>query len=886
MSASIANESPRHRRHASAAAVLAALALMASGQAPAADDAKSVAELQGENARLRQELEALKGQTGGAPAATATTAAEAANPSAKPKANQPTAADGIVALEKVVVTSRHREESAQDVPIPVSVVSGATLDRDGSKTVTDFTREAPNLLVNAPNARQTSIAIRGLGKNSANDSMEASVGVIVDGVFMSHVGASWGDFVDLDQLEVARGPQGTLLGKNTTLGVLNIVTKKPTFAPEATVEAQFGQRSTIIGKATIANTIAPDVLAYRASVYSDRSDGTLQNDFQSSERWLERNRSGGRLQFLLTPSAEVSARIIIDGSQSQERINVAPTMLDPATFASGASRTAGTGTTYSSRLARSYFNGYVPLIGYNDRIDTNDARPLIFHQSGGSAEINWDLGSHTLTSITAYRVQDFDAKNDGDLTHFAIGRNGSQVNGSQASQEFRLASQIGGPVDYQVGAYYLRADVASTQRNLYGEDAGAFYATNAQYATLNATAAGKVLLRDSLKGLYYTTGTHAITDSLAGFGQANWHLTDQATLTAGLRVTNEKKTNGDSKTLVTNGADLAAEGAAIGALAGEIAAARAIRGGTAAYTSGILKSPLTFGSVAGTPLNETSTSWLLSPSYKLADNVLLYASAGYGEKSGAVQFDTSSTAASTTVALPANVKPEKALDFELGAKSLFLDRALMLNANLYQTTVTDYQANLAVWDPLANAGAGAYASQLGNVPKVRARGLELESIYRATQGLTLSLNASFNDARYASFDKAPCPAELNLGASSCNNTGKTLPYAPKVIANVGIDYRHAVSDQFTGRVYLTNTYRSQANWNSSLSSYGEQSAYTLTDAGFGIATRDGKYDFAFGGKNIFDKVYVTDIGSYSTSGGIGYTLGDRRYFGLVFRGKI
>lgn len=763
------------------------------------------------------------------------------------------------ALEKVVVSSRNREEIAQDVPIPVTVIGGKTLERDNAVTVTDFTQKAPNLLVNAPNARQTSIAIRGLGKNSANDSMEASVGVIVDNVFVSHVGMSWADFADLDRIEIARGPQGTLLGKNTTLGVLNIVTKLPTWTPEYSIETSVSSRDGMGLKGTASGPIQEGVLAYRASVYAQKRDGILSNDSQSGETWLETNRLGGRMQFLLTPSSDVSARIIVDKSQANERINIDPYQVDPTTFADGTVRT----TTYSTRMARDYFGGYKPIIGSRDRIDTNDARPLLTKQEGISAEVNWNINDFTLTSITAYRGLDFDAKNDGDQTPFSIVRNGTLLNTKGYTQELRLTSPVGGKIDYQVGMFALYSDASSTGRNLYGRDAGAFYASNAQYAALNGSAIGRQLMQDSLNGVFSPTETTPTTKSLAAFGQMNWHLTEKATLTLGLRDTYEDKDNSTNKS-ATGGRDLTA-GNYAGATPAELAAAQAIRDGQ----MGSL-----YGYVDGQPIKQNSLSWLLNPSYKLNKNVLLYASTGYGEKSGAVQFDGSGN--------PLNVDPEKALDFELGFKSTLLDGRLLLNANVYRTEVKDYQAQLLLTDPTSSTG---YRSGLSNVDKVQAQGLEFDGMYQATRNLLLNFGGSYNDATYKSFKNAICAPEANTSLP-CDYSGRQLPNAPKVTFNAGLDYRVPIRSGLVARTFLNNTYRSSANYNVALSEYGKQDAYSLTDVGVSLGDQKGKYEFVLAVKNVFDKDYVTSIGSFNNSSAVGYTLGDGRLVSLTFRARL
>ncbi len=195
-------------------------------------------------------------------------------------------------IQDVVVTARHREEKLQDVPIPATVIGGDQLDRDQAVNLKDFTQKAPNLLVNAPNARQTSIAIRGVGKNTANDAMESSVGVIVDNVFLGQVGMSWTDFVDVDSIEVLRGPQGTLNGKNTTLGLINITTKPPSFTPEGQFEQTIANRNTYITKGAVSGPLIDDKLAYRASFFYDSRDGFLDNLFRDDQTFLGSNKWG------------------------------------------------------------------------------------------------------------------------------------------------------------------------------------------------------------------------------------------------------------------------------------------------------------------------------------------------------------------------------------------------------------------------------------------------------------------------------------------------------------------------------------------------------------------------------------------------------------------
>src|SRR5450830_1514823 len=584
------------------------------------------------------------------------------------------AQDASNTLDAVVVTSRKREELAQSVPLPETVIGSKTLERDGTVTMSDIAQKAPNLLVSASNSRQTSVAIRGLGKNSGNEAIQGSVGIIIDGVVLSQAGMSFTNLVDLDRVEVLRGPQGTLQGKNTTLGAINISTKAPSFTPQYAIEAGYGSRNTFDGKASATGPIVDGLLAYRASFYATDGDGQIKNIYAPlGNSWQGPDRQGGRFQLLFTPTDDLTARLIMNFDASEERTNLSPYISDPSTFANGTSRTANNGLTYTSRLSRSYFGGYQPLIGDITRseVDLNSAKSLPVHQAGVSLEVNKTFGEYTLTSITAFRYNDFDFRNDFDYTHFDIQHlSGTLGNTSQYSQELRLASPIGPAVDYQVGLFAMSSESYTLSRTLYGQDAGAFYASNSQY---NALVSNTALLQSSLNGVYSTTEVDPTSESVAAFGQTNWHLTDKATLTLGLRETYETVGNTYNK-LVTGGTALTNTNAL------------AIRNGQLGTV---------YGYVTPASQSNQSLSWLINPSYKLSDDVLLYGSGSHGTKSGAVQLGATGQLA--------DVAPEQSLDFELGFKSSWLAHSLFFNANLYKTQITDYQTTATV----ANTGSNA-----------------------------------------------------------------------------------------------------------------------------------------------------------------------------------
>lgn len=902
-----AASSNKWKLRASTVAVISALSLLASGQVLAADELPP-SELQAENLRLRKEIEALKKNLNADTAPVSESAASDTGAVAQvPSAGE--TESKVETLEQFVVRARTREEKLQDIPIPVSAVSGKALERNNAVTIQDFAKLTPGLLVHVPNARQQSISIRGVGKNVSNDALEPSVGVIVDGVASGYIAQAYGDFGDLDHVEVVRGPQGTLLGKNTTLGVVNVVTKAPSFKPEANVEVSTGDHKALGTKASVGGSIQDGVLAYRASFFAEKRNGPFTNiaPDQTTETFQERDRFGGKVSFLLLPSDSVSARFNLDRQESAELIpwGQPPLIGEPATFLNGVSRTlvtSGNGTainalTYTSRLARPYFGGYQPLIGNWDTVDNRGSRPTRSISNGASAEVNWNFDSDSkLTSITAYRDALFDAKNDGIWTHFDISRNGAIITQKQVSEELRLNSTIGKSIDYTAGLYLLGSKVDSTDRNLYGTDAGAFYATTAQYNTLSTTAAGKQLLQDSLRDQFAYTKTQPNTKSAGVFGQLNWHLDEKSTLTLGLRQTRENKSNDFSKwydnSLLAKNGD--AYYTALGATVAQLNAAKAISNNQLGSKGPAFQSY----SIPGAEINATSYSWLINPSYKLTEDVLLYASVGKGEKSGSTQLDASGSNGATKP-VPFTVKPERVLDFELGTKATLLNNALVVNTNIYQTKITDYQQTLSEVDQVATANTGitTFRNFLGNVPGVTLRGIEVDGSYALNERALLNFGAAYNHAFYSDFMSSPCPTDISsqldpvtgktIAANQiCNFTGKTLPYAPKLTGNIGADWRLPLAGNYNLHVFGNAVYRGKANYAADLSASGERDAYTLVDGGIGIQSKDAKLELALVGKNLADTKYVTSINSYSASVAASATPGERRYLGVVLRGKL
>jgi iron complex outermembrane receptor protein len=808
-------------------------------------------------------------------------------------ASSVTAQEAPRGYEEIVVTARNRVEVAQDIPLPIQVLGAAELEREDITTLWDLPFKIPNLQLNNPNenARKVSPGIRGLGRGGANDSMEQSVGVIVDGVTLYYSGQGWSDYVDLDRIEVLRGPQGTLIGKNTSLGAIKIVTKLPSFERASDFEISTGDYNSLGGKFSTTGPLVDDLLAYRASFSVDRVDGIYVNDFISQgpakETWRETNKISGRVQFLWTPSDTLSGRFIVDKFRSEERVNTGNVIVSngPDTFADGVPRPITDPIAYEP--TGSYVNyGFLGRFTqrsawfHNDDgsvfqpgLNTTDiqnalARPQLTNQHGVSAEFNLDVGDLTLTSISAYRYQNFDIQNGSQDGKFQIGNSGQQLWNEQTSQEFRLASGPG-DITWQTGLYYLDAQVYSDDPSRYYQDAGAFYASVNDYTRLIQTGTGRELLRRSLDHVWESSVTDAKVESLGLYGQVDWYATDRLSFNVGVRQTWEDKTNRIRQERDRVGENLQALGALLGASQADIDAAQRTR-----------DSRLTpaFDWVDGKPIDASLQAWNFGASYQLTDDVLLYGSIGEGVKSGFIFFQQGLVP--TDANFETQVKPEKARDYELGVKSTFLDRRLLLNANLYRTSVTDYQASWRRTDPRDDS---LTISGWGNAPEVLAQGLELEARYRLSDNFSVTLNGAYNQATYEAEWLVQVP-EISTN-QFIDARGQQIGNVPKATINFGFNYDIPIG-RYNGRVSLSNSWRPGYYLSDVRSDFTYQDSYTLSNLSFGLSAPDDSWDVSVLLRNAFDTDYVLGRSTWAGTAAQTETIGQPRFASLVFRSRF
>ncbi|MEG0860141.1 MAG: TonB-dependent receptor [Pseudomonas sp.] len=728
-------------------------------------------------------------------------------------------------LKTVTVTARRREESAQDVPTPMSVLDGQALESQRIYRIQDLQQLVPSVNVAYMHARQSSVSIRGLGNNPASDGLEGSVGLYLDNVYLGRPGMAVFDLMDIEQLEVLRGPQGTLFGKNTTAGVINISTRAPSFTPERSIETSVGEDGYFQTKGTLSGPLT-ETLAGRISAYRTRSDGDIKNEYDG-HTLNGGSRQGFRGQLLYKPSEQFNLRWI--GDYNEEDSSAGTRLL------------YGTGPTINGvnrYEARAQAAGATLIDGSKRKVNLDSDQQVTVFQGGTSLEANWTLDNDfTLTSVSSYRWWDFTPRNDEGLNVPAAYNSGVSVRDKQYSQEFRLASPTGGFFDYVVGAYYFGSDLDNKSFVYYGPQADIWNGTPAG-ALANVTTLGK---------------GHISTDSFALFAQGTWHLTERLDFTAGIRGTYEEKSAWVDRAAPAGGA----------AVTGAAAAAR--QGRVGAYDSGDLNQ-YTF-----------SPSGLLNLSYRFTDDLLGYATLSHGEKSGGVNLTVATAPVAGADSLL--IGTERANNAELGLKSTLWDRRLQLNANLFWTEVHGYQTN--AYDE-ANR-----VQYLTNAGSVRSRGVEVESTLVPIRGLTLNLNGSYNDVRYLSYKDAPCPPEVALqpGApAACDLSGHQVVGASKWIGNANGQYQWDLGNGLQPYVTASYAFRSKAVGTVEDSDFAQIPSYAVVNFSTGLRgdLGQGQWDVSLWLKNAFDKTYYTTLWS-AANGGYEGLAGTPRTLGLTGR---
>lgn len=606
-------------------------------------------------------------------------------------------ADADDAGGDILVTARRKEERAQDIPVAISVVSGDTLAQTGTFSLAQIAQLVPALQLFSFNPRNTNVNIRGLGSNVAlaNDGFEQGVGIFIDGVYYGRIGQTQFDLVDLAQVEVLRGPQGTLFGKNTTAGAINMTSRAPAFTPELQAEATLGNYGRREWRFSASGPIVDDVAAVRLSAAWGIRNGTIHNIATDRDVFDQDNLSL-RGQLLLRPTDAVEIRLIADLSQSRTECCINVLAGQFLTYDNG----APVPNNIQTRVTRA---GYTlqPFDPYARQVDADGRFRADMDGYGVSGQLDWDFGGAVLTSITAARWWDWNPANDGDQIGLPVITVAQQVNRQrQFSQEFQLASTGERTFDWQVGLYYFRQVVRGYGATAYGSAAPNWFLPAVPAAVSSA----------ALDGFRADSTSDPRIWSYAGFGQAGWRVADRLKLTAGLRLTHEKK-SGSYEQRQTGGANLILLPPALAA------AAQGIRNNFNANTG------------FQTSFSDTSLSGLLNATWDLSDDAILYLSYARGDKSGGLNL----------TAIPAgvdpNVRPEITDAYEVGLKSQLLDQRVTLNLAGFWTEVRDFQT--AITEQIATTVT--FRQYIANIPRVRSRGFEADAAWAPTDRIGLRI---------------------------------------------------------------------------------------------------------------------------------------------------
>lgn len=792
------------------------------------------------------------------------TAANAAEAAAEDQ--QSSVGTGQSEEPEITVTARRRSETSQQVPVAISVIGGEHIDNTGSFNVGRLTQLTPTLQFYSSNPRNSAVNIRGIGVpfGLTNDGIEQGVGIYVDDVYYSRVASATFDFLDVKQIEVLRGPQGTLYGKNTTAGAINITTRQPSFDFEGRAEVTVGNLGFKQAKAAVSGPLS-DSLAARLAISSTGRRGTIRN--VRTGNWInEQDNLGLRGQLLWRPSASVD--VLLQGDFSTQ---------DPECCGTVYVRTGATQRPLNRQFeALAAAQGYtLPSTDPFARVTDLDADLNAGNKIGGvNLRVKWDTGPGTFTSVTAWRFWDWKPANDRDFTGLPIttaSNNPSQQD--QWTQEFRYA-QSGDRFDFVVGLFGFHQQVRTQGLQVQGPAASRWLLNPSSPLASNPAV---------LNGLTANNDIRLDNTSAALFGQVSWKLTGALTIQPGFRVNYDKK-NGLYDSVVTGTASDGTRQLVL--FSGPYASDPWI-----VAQRGVL-APQRFEP----QFSAWNFSYDLTASYRLAPDIHAFATYAHTFKSGGINLNgVPSDATGNPLLAAGTVKPEKVDHYEVGLKTQFWDRKATLNLSAYQTEIGDYQALVT------NGQLGVLRGYLANAEKVRTQGFEWDFSIRPSERFNAYANGAWTDATYRKFVDAPCPPELSGGGSgtpiaapgvpgnspaNCDISGHRLPGVSKWSLSWGAEGNLPVTlFGKEGQVYLgyDGSGRTRFSSNPTPSAYTWVDGYVLSNFRAGFRTNVG-FDLFGWVRNAFDVNYFEQLQVPSgNTGQIVGNPGDPRTWGLTVK---
>jgi len=782
----------------------------------------------------------------------------------------------VTRVDDIIVTAQKREQSLQDVPIVVTTLSQEALEDAGVRDIKDLQILTPGMTVTSTASEASTTArIRGVGTVGDNPGLESSVGVVIDGVYRSRNSVGFGDLGELQRIEVLKGPQGTLFGKNTSAGVINIITEQPSFTPEFNFEATVGNYDAKAISGSVSGPLT-DTLAFR--LYGGRRvrDGFMTIDTGDGPRPQtdDNNQDFGtvRGQLLWLPTDGISMRFIADYSKRDEyccvgtQVRTGPTypFVDAVSTGTGQRPPApGFGALPFSRMAFANRETGQEVEDKGFSLETNIDFPSLF-------------GGATLTSITSVRDWSFVNGQDADFTGADVayrlkdGDFGFTV--ENATQEFRLAGATD-RLDWLVGVFATREDIGRNDSFYLGADyapllsfqlSAAINAINPLIPVSPSIIPCFTRTMQTAIGLQSCLGTGGAvfgggpafaagqsledvyaqrSDSFAIFTNNTYSVTDQLDLTLGLRYTYDDKSlaglqrNGTGAGAATCSAGLANQ-AAIGAVLGS--AASTVLGRLCLPWS----NPFYNNRVVNEAENDGEVSGTVKASYRISPEAMVYGSYARGYKSFGYNLDRVQTGITPNASL---LFPSEVVDsYELGAKLTLLDRTLLLNVTYFDQTFTDFQLNTFLGTSFV----------VESIPELTSRGVDADFVwFTPVEGLSFSGGVTYTETQYGTFTAADLANPGNFPQLSLL-PGATASFAPEWSGSASVNFDRSLGGGLRGGFSLSAKYMSEYNTGSDLIPFKDQEAFTMVNGRVSIGTEDERWTVEGWVQNLTDEEYI------------------------------
>lgn len=779
----------------------------------------------------------------------------------------------IPTVDSIIVTAQKREQNLQDVPVVVTAVGAKLLQDTGVRDIKDLTILTPGLTVTSTSSEASTTArVRGVGTVGDNPGLESSVGVVIDGVYRPRNGVGFGDLGEMERIEVLKGPQGTLFGKNTSAGVINVVTKEPEFGFGANAEVTLGNYDARGVAASVTGPLVGEKLAGRLYVAARERDGfndvVVGNGPSKRMQDADQNFYTVRGQLLFVPDDNATFRVIADYSRRDENCCGAVQIR--------------TGPTAAILGAVSGGTALAPTANPYDRVAySNRGAPAKIEDKGVSLQGDIDLPFGSLTSISAIRQWRTDNGQDSDFTTADITyRNKDGTNYSQFttySQELRLAGKSD-KFDWMIGAFLADERLENRANFLFGNQYEQYLGRLLSRSAANPAGVPNfiaLLLNRAPntsftpgQGLYDRYNQRATTVAL--FTNDTWHVTDAFEITAGLRYTAEKK---ELATFQTNSDGGVGCGTALSP-AGQARIAGIV---------GVALTPTIIGNLClpwanplfngrGTNQERTDKEWsgTLKASYRFSPEVFTYASFARGYKGGGFNLDRTQSSnglpsggSGVTPIFDTSFPAEFVDSYELGMKNTLFNRSVLFNVSLFQQKFTDFQLNTFLGTSFV----------VRSIPEVTSEGVDADFMwFTPVRGLVIQSGFTYADTKYG---KQPIPNDP--GNALALLPGSNLSLAPKYSGSGSMTYETSIGGNLKARFNIGAKYSSKYNTGSDLFPPKVQKGYTVVNGRVGLGSDDDRWSVELWAQNLLNEKYTQVAFNGPLQGGSGLSATQNTY---------